>query len=80
MNSIDKIKNRLTNLSDGAIKDLYASVEKAFEHDASLSQEEKEMFQQFGQDGVYYGTEEFPDWPIWRDALKQELTHRRLEG
>jgi hypothetical protein len=78
MSSKSNVADRLTESSDNYIKDMLNAVENAFKHDAGLSEEQKVQFQQFQQDGVYYGTDIFSDWTEWREMLKREAERRGL--
>ena len=69
---------KLSEASDGYILEMRQAVEKAFKHDASLTDELKATFQQFNQDGLYYGTDIYTDWVEWRAMLRQEAAHRGL--
>ena len=69
----------LTKVSDNYVKEMYAAVKKAFEHDSELTEEEKQRFQNFHNDGVYYGTDIFSDWSEWKDMLEFEVQRRELK-
>jgi hypothetical protein len=74
----DEVANRLRKASDTYIKKMIAAVSAAYQHDSRLSDQQKERFQQFGQDGVYFGTDVFSDWTEWSEMLKQEADRRGM--
>lgn len=78
MNKNDIAEN-LKNVSDNHIKEMLSAVRNAFENDAGLSDAEKVKFQQFDQEGVYYGTDIYSDWTEWRGMLNHEADRRGLE-
>ncbi len=73
-----RVEEMLAKVSDNYIAECYRAVEKAFKHDASLSGDQKSLFQQFEQDGVYYGTDIYSDWAEWKDMLQREIESRNL--
>ncbi len=79
MSNKPEIADRLSKTSDNYIRDTLTAVEDAFEHDAELSDEQKVMFEQSNQDGVYYGTDIYSDWSEWREMLKHEAKRRGIE-
>lgn len=74
-----EVAERLKNVSDSYILNLLTATEKAFAHDKSLSDEQKHLFEQGLEDGVYYGTDIYSDWVEWRDLLATEALRRGLE-
>ena len=73
-----EVVERLSKVSDNYIKDMLQATVKAFKNDESLSEEQKVQFQQFDQDGVYYGTDIYSDWSEWREMLQYEAVRRNL--
>ena len=71
---------KLAKVSDNYIKEMYLSVKRAFEHDSELTDEEKQRFQGFQNDGVYYGTDIFSDWTEWKGMLEFEVQRRKLKA
>ncbi|MBU2889923.1 hypothetical protein [Celeribacter halophilus] len=78
MSNKSEVADRLSKVSDNYIKDMLHATETAFEHDESLSEDQKVRFQQFDQDGVYYGTDIYSDWSQWREMLQHEAVRRNL--
>lgn len=72
-------EDRLSEVSDNYIRLCYQALKDAFKHDAGLTDEQKRQFQQFGQDGVYYGTDIFSDWTEWEKMLRREIERRGLD-
>lgn len=70
---------RLAKASDNYIKEMYRSVKKAFENDSELTKEEKQRFQIYHDEGVYYGTDIFSDWTEWKGMLEFEVQRRKLK-
>lgn len=78
MNKNEVAKN-LKNASDNYVKEMLLAVRNAFENDAGLSDAQKVKFQQFDQNGVYYGTDIYSDWTEWRAMLNDEADRRGLD-
>jgi|LULU01.1.fsa_nt_gb hypothetical protein len=74
-----EVAERLTKVSDNYIRDVLKATNEAFAHDESLSGEQKRLFDQGLQDGVYYGTDIYADWAEWRELLTAEAQRRGLK-
>ena len=74
-----QVEEMLAKVSDNYIKNCFEAVNNAFKHDAELTEEQKKKFEQFGQDGVYYGTDIYSDWTEWQEMLRSEIERRNLK-
>lgn len=69
----------LAKVSDDYIKNCFLAVKNAFAHDSELTDAQKRQFEQFGQDGVYFGTDIYSDWNEWEEMLRKEIERRNLK-
>ena len=74
-----KIEEKLRKVSNNYVKNCYQALQKAFQHDAALTDGQKRQFEQFKQDGVYYGTDIYSDWSEWEKMLRSEIERRNLD-
>ena len=73
-----QVEEMLAKVSDNYIRNCYKAVKNAFEHDVELTEDQKIEFEQFGQDGAYYGTDIYSDWTEWEIMLRHEVERRNL--
>ena len=74
-----QVEEILEKVSDDYIKKCFSAVQNAFEHDSALTDAQKKQFEQFGQDGVYFGTDIYSDWKEWEEMLRKEIKRRNLK-
>lgn len=74
-----EVEERLTKVSDSYIRDVLKATNRAFAHDEGLTDEQKRLFEQGLQEGVYYGTDIYSDWAEWRELLTAEAQNRGLK-
>ena len=74
-----QVEAMLAKVSDNYLKECYGAVQNAYKHDAALTDDQKRQFEQFQQDGVYYGTDIYSDWAEWKEMLNSEIERRNLD-
>ncbi|MDS7719147.1 hypothetical protein N7605_04770 [Pantoea ananatis] len=65
--------------SDGFLKDSHVGASRAYEHDRTLTPQEKESAQYFRSPFTYYGTDKEKDWPEHVDALEKVMEKRGFD-
>lgn len=64
--------------SANSLKDMHDSAKKAYEHDRSLTQQQKDAALNFRCPLAYFGTDVEKDWPEHVDAIEKALSDKNV--